>query len=360
MFTSRFVFAALLASASLTACVGLDDDESLGETTSDLSSSSWTSVADLGGGLSYPPAIAMLNGVEYHVFAYDDSPLPGPLSHELYWDSCDATTCSGTHRIPGQLSMDRVSLAAFNGRIYMVHQGDTDSKQVWFTSLNPATGQWTTNVELPFTTLGGSPALAAFNNQLYIVGSHEVPIFRGGKMIKTYPLWYATMAANEQWSAMRPIASESASPPSLAVLGNTLYLAHRNGATGDIAIQSLFVNGGWSAPARIPAGPSNSYIQGDDVQLAAVNGYLHLVHHRFSGNLTYWTYNRGCDAWAPEVSVDAFSSSSESTLATVQKGLVLTRLVHTGLWPYTINHEFRNLFIAPPAPLTLPNCGAQI
>lgn len=360
MKTFMTALSALIVSASLTACVGVDEEDSLAETTSDLSASSWTTPVDVRSELSSPPAMAMLDGVEYYVYASDEGdPLPGRLWHDLYWYQCDGVTCTSPKRISGQLSMDRVNLAAFNGYIYMVHQGDTDDTAVWFSRLDPRAGVWSTNVKLPFTTFGGSPAIAAFNNQLYIVGSNEREVTRHGTTITTYPLWYATMDANELFSATRGISSESASPPSLAVLGNTLYLAHRNGATGEIVIQKMGAGGSWTAPQLIPAGPSNAYIQGDDVQLATVNGYLHLVHQRFSGNYTYWTYTRGCD-WAPEITVDAFGSSSRSSLATGRNGtLVLNRLVDGGLWPYTVYHWYLNRFIAPAAPITVQICGAQ-
>jgi hypothetical protein len=362
MIASRTVLAALLASMSLAACVDLDDGQTFDETTSALTSASWTGSSYVRDELSYPPAMAMLNGVEYYVYAWDPGGNPNPwadLTHDLYWHQCTATGCTSPKRISDQQSMSRVSLAAFNGYIYMVHQGDSDEQAVWFSRLDPGTGQWTPNVKLPFATLGGTPALAAFNNQLYIVGSQEKEITRRGVTVTTYPLWYATMSANEVFSQTRWINSESASPPSLAALGNALYLAHRDGATGSIVLQTLPAGAGWSAPAHISAGPSSSYIQGVDVQLAAVNGFLHLIHHRLTGSLTYWTYNRGCDAWAPEISVPSFDYSSTPSLSTGRDGLVLNGLVDFGLWPYVDYGWYVHRFIAPPPPNTLPNCGAQ-
>ncbi len=360
MITSRTPFAALLASLALTACVADDEAGSFDEATGELSSSGWTSPSYVDDDYSYPPAMAMLDGVEYYVYAQGTS-FWGTYTHALSWHQCDGITCTDSRSIPGQKSLDRVNLAAFNGYIYMVHQGDTDDTAVWFSRLDTTTGQWTTNVKLPFTTVGGAPALAAFNNRLYLVGSREVEVTRHGTTITTYPLWYASMGADETWQAARSIAGQSASPPSLAVLGNRLYLAHQNGATADIAIRSMPIGGSWSAAARIPSGPNNAYLQGTDVQLAAVNGYLHLVHHRLDDDLTYWTYNRGCDDWAPEISVDALRSDWRLSMATGINGLVLSRLtdwVENGTATY---HWWRrSRFIAPPAPMTLPDCGAQL
>ena len=58
--------------------------------------------------------MAMLNGVEYYVYGYDalGNSKSSP-SHNLYWSQCTATACTASQRIPNQLSMDRVNLAAF-------------------------------------------------------------------------------------------------------------------------------------------------------------------------------------------------------------------------------------------------------
>jgi hypothetical protein len=356
MIGSRSLFAILLASASLTACAlddGTGDADSFGEADSNLSAASWNGVGAYGGDeLGSPPAMALLNGVEYYVYSYDSgSPFPG-VSHDLYWESCSAGTCSGLRRINGQESLDRASLAAFNGFIYMLHQGDSDSTAVYFSRLDPRTGVWTTNIKLPFTTYAGSPALAAFNNQLYMVGSRQASS-------TSYPLWFATMGTNEQWSSIQSMVGEARTPPSLAVLGNVLYVAHRLGSDQYIAIQTLAAGSStWSGANLIPAGQNGAYIKGDDVQIAAVNGYLHLVHHRpGDGGETWWTYNRGCDAFAPEVTVPGFGYSSKSSMQTAVGGLALNGLVDEGLWPYTHNYWHQIRFHAPAGPIRVPSCS---
>lgn len=349
MNASRFVFATLLA-ASVTACVDPGDVEELSETTNELSTSSWTS--SWRGMVSHPPAVALLDGFEYYVYSGDPRL---DDANELFWHQCSPTACTDKKKIPGQLSMGRPSVAAYNGYIYMVHQGDTDDTAVWFTRLDVTTGIWMQNIKLPVTTLGGPPALTVFNGRLYMAGSREAQVLRNGVEVTTYPLWYTSMGTDEQWAPARNITGrESASPPSLAVLGSTMYMAHRDGATGEIVMQKMSVGTGWSAPTKIAAGPYGSYIQGNDVQIAAVNGYLHLVHRRFDSDYTYWTYNRGCDAFAPEVTIDAHSSHWQSSMQVGRTGLVLHRYY---LYTDALNW-YVSRFNAPPAPITAPNCGA--
>lgn len=357
MTSSRSIFAALLVGASLTACVGLDD-EFLGEATSQLSTTSWsTAIGGIFTDLGYPPASANLAGHDYYVFTWDDgtNPFPG-ISRNLYWMQCSATACTDPHRIPGQQTSDRVNLAAFNGYIYMVHVGESDLSALWFSRLDPATGVWTTNSLLGNTTFDGAPALAAFNNQLYMVGTSEKTVIKRGVEVATYPMWYATMSTSETFSVQKPVGYESATRPSLAEFYGKLYLAHRNGATDLIAINTMLPGGSaWSPSAYVLAGPGGTRIQGGDVQIAESNGYLHLIHHRYTDNYTWWTYNDGC-TWAPELTFDTYTWSSPSSMATVNGGLLVSRLHDTGLWPYTHNKWEQTTFTAPPAPITVPLC----
>jgi len=355
MIGSRALFAALLASVSLTACMDQLDDAALGEETSNLSTASWSigNVADLAQeNYGSPPAMVELNGLQYWVGSWQDG-TNLTANHDLYWQRCDGRICDGPFSISNQQSLGRVSLAVFNGHIYMVHQGDSDSTAVWFSRFDLGTNTWTSNTKLSFTTYGGAPALAAFNGQLVMVGSTHVG--------NTYPLWYATMGTDETWTARGSVAGEeSASPSSLAVFGSTLYLGHRWGQTAEIVLQQLSTNGSWSAVQHIPAGPGGANIQGNDVQLAVVNGYLHLIHHRFNdANDYWWTYNRGCDAFASEVTVPSYSHSTQASLSATSAGLRLSALEDHAV-PYsgfTINYIYQAYFAAPPPPITRPICG---
>jgi hypothetical protein len=309
--------------------------------------------------LGAPPAMAMLNGAEFYVYPWDDGSmvLPG-VSHALYWHRCDANGCTAPRRIPGQLSLGRANLAAYNGLIYMVHQGDSDSTAVYFTHLDPNSGQWTPDVRLSNVTFGGAPALAAYGGRLYMVGSQQRVL---ANRTTTYPLWSTSMGTDEVFSPSSGLfGEESASPPSLAVINSTLYVAHRWGQTSQIVMQSMTTNSPWSAVTHIYAGPSNANIEGDDVQIAAVNGFLHLIHHRWSGNETWWTYNHGCDGFAPEVSISGFRFGSRSSMATSIKGLAINGLVDEGVWPYTHNNWDHAIFTAPPPPTGVNRCSVFI
>jgi hypothetical protein len=352
----RPLLSILLSSMTLSACVDEASDETLGEVTSDLSVTSWTTFDDgLSDDVGYPPTTAVLGGKDYFVYTYDQgsNPFPG-VPHDLYWHRCDGTSCTGMKRIPGQQTNASVSLAAFNGYLYMVHTGESDSSALWFSRFDPATEQWSTNVKLTQTTLDGAPALAAFNNQLYMVGTQELTVSRRGMEVTTYPMWYVTMNTAEVFSATRSVGRESASRPSLASFFGKLYLAHQYGATGGIAINTLAPGStSWSQDQLIKSGTVPLY--GYDVQIAEANGFLHLVHSSFTNNYTYWMYFDGCN-WAPELTIDARQTTSRLTMSTSRVGLELARLHDYGLWPYTHNAWISSSFLAPPAPITVPLC----
>lgn len=355
----RSLFAVLLTSATLSACAL--DDESLGETTSNLSVSSWAAETQQGSNVGYPPASATLTGADYFVYTKGDSPIPGAVPHELYWKQCNLSACADEHRIPDQSTSDRVSLAAFNGYIYMLHVGESNSAWVYFSRLDPTTGQWTPNNLLALSTFGGPPAIAAFNNQLYIVGTSEVPVTKRGVTIMTYPMWYVTMGADEVFSTKRMMTGhESATRPSLASFAGKLYAAHQYGSTPEIAVSTLVPGSTtWSPMTRIVAGPNGTYLQGEDVQIAEANGFLHLVHRPFN-SFTYWTYFDQC-TWVPEITIDTFQTDVPVSMSSGINGLLLARLKDVAFWPYTSYNWLQRRFVAPPtsitAPLCLPNAG---
>ena len=343
MLIRRSLFALLIA--SLPACADIEDP-ALDETESALSASSWSPMAYVGDS-KYPTQVATLNGVTYMVQSASDS-------RDLYWRkrNFDGTWTNLT-RIVGQQSNDRVSLAAFNGYLYMMRVYDSSNTNVWFSRFDPSTETWSKNSILTLTTFAGPPAMAAFDNKLFIVGTTEAD--------GSYPMWVATMTTDEVFTSPQPIARQwSASRPSLAVLGSKLYVAHRYGSTGEI-VYSTHAPGAaprlWSGTRFIYAGPGASAIQGDDVSIATANDALHLVHRRFDSNYTWWTYFDQCK-WAPELTFDTAVADQPLSLTTSVEGLVISR---GNQWysptPYAGTHGITTgKFTAPPPSITLPQC----
>jgi hypothetical protein len=125
-------FSTALIGLSLALSVGsavLSSDEALGETSSALQMSSWAPGSDneayLGGQL------ASLHGTTYMV----RSDRCGAWScsgdaKSLFWLKLTPTGWSDPTPI-GQRTSHKVSLAAFNGFLYLVRTGETDESTVW-------------------------------------------------------------------------------------------------------------------------------------------------------------------------------------------------------------------------------------
>jgi hypothetical protein len=363
--TSRYLFTLVLASASLTACAVDETEDSLSELSSNLSGSNWAGPVWRLENLSTVPAMTVLHtnvgsraiDQEYYVFPYDDgdNPLPN-LSHDLYYQRCsttDRTSCTDPIRIPDQESQGPASVVAFNGKIYMVHQGDSDASAVWFSHFDPSTGVWSPNIKLDLTTYGGPPALAVFNNTLYIAG-----LTTNGSW---HPLWWATLDTNGNYFDYNWVAgtnlSETSAVPSLATFNNKLYLANITDSDAGYQIQIRTLTSpstGFSGPSPVDAGPRGSYLTGSDVKLAVANGYLHLVHRAVSSddNARYWTYASCLHLqWATQVAIPNFSYDTQTTLAAGIGGTVVTDgLSDTGLWPYTHFNWYQSRLTTVAAP----------
>ena len=210
------------------------------------------------------------------------------------------------------MSADKVSLAAFNGFLYMVHSGNATPSQVWISRFDPATEQWSANYQLPYTSLSGPPAIAAFNGKLYFVGTTP----------GTFQMWMASMTTGETFSAMTPLTGHtSASRPYAAVYGGRLYFVHRNGQTGTLVLGTTD-GASWIAPQTIPAA-GGSAITGLEAALATDAGFLHLIHRRPGATDVWWTYFDGCN-WATEVTINALHSSYDPSLTQGGPGLIMT------------------------------------
>jgi hypothetical protein len=337
------LFALLLATAS--ACVTAPDDELLDDTEAELSAFDWSGSSTVAFS-TYAAEVATLGTTTYMVSTWQSS-------NELVWRKRNSDgTWTNARMMDGKRTKDAPALAAFNGYLYAVYLNENDPTQLLYARFDPATETWTTSIPLPYSTKGTVPALAAFDNRLFFVGTDAQDLGLSA-------IWVGTMDANEVFGDLLGITRRfSASQPSLAVFANKLYMASRNAVTNRIEYSTHnpgTAANAWSPTALIPAGPSSCWIVGDEYSIAAVNGYLHLVHRRLNGTAVYWTYFDRCK-WALELAIDT-STITPSTgtrrlsLTAIPNGLVLARGEHpNGYMTYAQKYN------APPTPERLPQC----
>jgi hypothetical protein len=306
----------LVLGLAFSAC--LDDPEDLGETTSELSVTNWSPKELVGADVqqAYRSAqVAAVNGVTYMVHSGRCGAWScggaGP-ANDLWWTKLTPNGWTNDIKIPSQKASHKVSLAGFNGKLYMLHSGDSDTTAVWISSFNTSTEQWSTNYKLGFTSKGGPPAIAAFNGKLHLVGSNP----------SDNRLWAASMSTSEVFTNAVTLNQWSASRSSLAVFQNRLFVAHRDLMSATIVYSSSADGTNWNAYQLIPGGANSGWLEGLEPVIAAHDGYLHLVHRRPGSSSVFWTYFNG-SSWPTEVTIGTLASSYDPSLANGGSGLVL-------------------------------------
>ena len=326
----------------VTACLDTSD-ETLADTESELSAFDW-GITRYNSHTSFSPAVATMNGVTYMVQT-------GNSTTAMYWSKRRGPYSWGTATIiPGQKTSGQASLAAFNGYLYMLHVGESDQSAVWFSRFDPTTETWTPNVKLSLKTHLGVPALAVFDGRLWIVGSTEVS--EGLDQ-----LWVSSMNTREEIAPQTPLRGRYLSTHvSLAVFANKLYLAY--GLNGSLYTMTHSPGASaltWSASSPVKGGVGATTSQGWETSIAAAGGYLHLVHRRPGQSKTWWTYWNQC-TWSSEVQFDQVDSRVQLSLTAGGPGLVLAREYEAD----STYNVYTTEYTAPPAPITLPQCGGVI
>ena len=319
---------ALCLSLALPACAMEPDgdapqpDESLGEVTSDITivPGGWETSTYFTGNTYRGGQVTYLDGINYVVRVGSCGSVlcgTGEDAHQLTWSTVSSTgavTDNGNITAPGgvwQGADSKVSLAAFNGYVYMLHTGADSSSDTYLSRLNPATQSWTQR-KIPFTSFGGPPAIAAYNGKLYLVG-----------ITSSHSIWYATMDTGENFTPLVTIGGySSASRVSATVAFGKLWITHRQGTTHDI-VYSTFDGTTWSATTDIFGGDNNGVLQGDEPVIGFDGSFIRLVHQRpGSGYLWNIVYN-GCKWSTAETSIGTRSSSLPPSLSQSTKGLAM-------------------------------------
>lgn len=206
------------------------------------------------------------------------------------------------------------ALAVFNNKLYVAHRGcKTDiysGFEVWFGTFNG--GNWAPEDLVPGVTTVCSPAIAAFNNKLYMVHQGRI-----GYSI------YGSAFDGTSWSKDKVISDFcTTDTPALAMFNGQLFMAYRGCAWGEYqgneiwwATTSDGVN--WNGSGRaIPGVAITGY-----PALAVYNSVLYVFYQgagEHSGSLRY-TYTYDGSTWASEAVVPNVVMS-ESPAATVFSG----------------------------------------
>jgi hypothetical protein len=360
---SRSIFTIpLLGALALTSGCAVAPQDAEAEATSTsteaLSITSWSAATMLTGSNSesYRGAqVATLDGVTYMVHSGRCGAWScngSGESKELYWTKLTSTGWAPHQRISDQYAAHRVSLAAFNGSLYMIHTGKDDgATNLWLSRFSPATQTWSPNYQLSYSSKGGPPAIAAYGGVLRFVGVDP----------STSQLWTATMTTAEIFSAAQALPGQySSSRVSAAVYGTklmpaALFIAHRAGSTTDV-VYNWFNGTSWGTDQTIPAGGAGGVLQATEPVLASTGGYLHLIHRRPGSNYVWWTYYNGT-SWPGEVTLGNRSTSYDPSLCSTTNGMMLVTTTDD-TWNWVIESRFLwTQTYTNPAPVFDPGLG---
>jgi hypothetical protein len=327
---------ALSLAVGLAACALPGDEpveEPTGEIEQSLLVSNWSAPQQVSASTVWYAQVATLASTTYMVHS-------GP-GNVLRWRQFAGSAWTEPTQIPDQTTGQRVSLAAFNGFLYMVRTDLSQNTKLHVSRFTPATGQWTTSFQIPHTSLF-PPALAAFNGKLYLIG-----ITPSNKK-----LWMATMSADEVFTPASAMEGHfSSSRVSATVFKCKLYIAHRAGSTLEVVYNS-FDGTQWGFDQVIPAGPNGAAIQAAEPAIAERSGYLHLLHRDnapISGVPVWWTYFDGA-SWASEVTVGSASTYYPPSLTAGGPGLVAINTTY-------YNSLASSMLFTQPPPIRFPLCS---
>jgi hypothetical protein len=297
--------------------------------------------------------VASLNGVTYVVTvgncgSTDCYPFAHDTTQLRWWKIVNGVAMGGGD-VSNQSANSKVSLAAFNGSLYMLHTGSDNSSATYLSRFNPSNETWTQR-PIGFTSFGGPPAIVAYNNKLYLIGITDFP----------YDMWYATMDTNENFTPQIALAGhDSASRPSATVAFNKLWFAHRWGQTGDI-VYGTFDGTTWSGANHIYGGVNNGPIQGLEPVIAYDGATLRLVHRRPNDRFLWSQSFDGCNWASTETSLGTQQSSLEPSLAAGGPGLVLlSERDHNDLFGLTAYYQDWRTYTRSSI-IRIPTCGIVI
>jgi kumamolisin len=190
------------------------------------------------------------------------------------------------------------ALAAFNNQLFMAWKGIEFDERLWFTSYNGTS--WAAQQQIPGVWSSTGPALAVFQNKLYMA-------WKG--MGNDQSMWWTSFDA-AKWAAQQQIPGVATSTgPRLAVFNNRLYMAWKGMEDDQRLWWTSFDGTKWAAQQLIPGwssvGPA----------LAVFNNKLFAVWKGMYGDPSLWYSTFDGSSWAAQKQISGTGSSEGPSLA---------------------------------------------
>lgn len=240
------------------------------------------------------------------------APLVAGFPYTLWWGTFDGTTWAADASIPSSYSVVQPTLASFNGYIYMLTQ-QTAKGTVYMTRFDPRTKTWYAPFALPFTS-AGAPGIIAYGGKLYILGTSPA----------TSQLFMATMDPSEIFTPAQSIPYQyGKAAPALAIFNNKLFMVHYRGTFDDLVYNS-FDGVSWGADVSITEGAGGAkQLAKTPPTIASYGGNVHMVYKDYSSDRIRWSYFNG-STWAASATIPNQQMHGGGSLAALSNKLVLT------------------------------------
>lgn len=186
------------------------------------------------------------------------------------WASSAAQGGAWTEQVPvpGATSPDAPALADFQHELLMAWRAEDDTNSIWFSSTSDG-DTWAPVWNLPYVGTSEQPTLCALNDTLYLAwkgSGHDQNIY------------WSTSADGHKWEDQQLLAgAETSRSPRLVAFRGALYAIWRGGEHLLTSDQNLYlaVRGqtGWSAPMGLPGMGSHA-----TPAVAVLRDTLYLAH----------------------------------------------------------------------------------
>jgi hypothetical protein len=269
--------------------------------------------------VSTPPALALFQGELFLVYE-----LTGGLWYSRFnlmkWFADNDAQWTKPKLVPNVGITGTPGLAAFDGVLVVAHRGGGDSNELWCVTCDHVDSEidvWGTDTQVPNVYMSESPALAVYNDTLFL--AHQ-----GCAEYNTLDrVWYTTISttlSGWNWSndTYLPDVHISGSP-SLTVFQGQLYLAHQGGnnelrystyskgtSKGTWHWDTLIPNSAISTSPSLAAYPPNSK-SGEKA--------VSYVYYQSGGQL-FFTQSSDGASWAPRQAAAHILSGSPSIVVT--------------------------------------------
>ena len=209
--------------------------------------------------------------------------------------------------VPDAGTTDSPALAVFQNRLYLAWKGHSD-QHVWWNSFDGGQ-RWAGQQQVPDVGTTSAPALAVFQDRLYLAwkGSSDQHI------------WLNSSPDGSQWKGQQQVPDVGTTDgPALTVFQNRLYLAWKGSSDQHVWLNSSSDGSQWAGQQQVPDVGTT-----DSPALAVFKDRLYLAWKGSSDQHIWWNSSSDGSHWAGQQQVPNAGTTDNPALAVFKDKLYL-------------------------------------